>query len=197
MSGACAQDKLQGSLYPNLFSVLAVLDRLDMALIQDSLGDDFQFDWDAALEPIQSKVGLDHTNFPLSKGREQPGSSNTMVHTGVAFEPSGQSVRILEQESEQGGIVALSSERALTVGLVAVRIVRLICLVLHSARMRNPRRRSSVPKECIWARTSSSLIVTHVKLFNLVDPFSFYTERVCRLLKFEFANTLTQFCKMQ
>ncbi|GMP49445.1 hypothetical protein CsSME_00016416 [Camellia sinensis var. sinensis] len=88
MSGACAQDKLQGSLYPDLFSVL---DRLDMALIQDSLGDDFQFDWDAALEHIQSKVGLDDTNFPLSKGREQPGSSNTMVHTGVAYEPSGQS----------------------------------------------------------------------------------------------------------
>ncbi|CAL5339189.1 unnamed protein product [Camellia sinensis] len=60
-------------------------------LLHDSLGDDFQFDWDAALEHIQSKVGLDDTNFPLSKGREQPRSSNTMVHTGVAFEPSGQS----------------------------------------------------------------------------------------------------------
>ncbi|KAI7995542.1 hypothetical protein LOK49_LG11G02568 [Camellia lanceoleosa] len=88
MSGACAQYKLQGSLYPDLFSVL---DPLDMALIQDSLGNDFQFDWDAALEHIQPTVGLDDTNFPLSKGREQPGSSNTGVYTGVAVEPGGHS----------------------------------------------------------------------------------------------------------
>ncbi|GMP78362.1 hypothetical protein CsSME_00034306 [Camellia sinensis var. sinensis] len=84
MSGACAQDKLQGSLSPDL---LSVLDPLDMALIQDSLGDDFQFDWDAALEHLQPKVSLDDTIFPLPKGREQPGSSNT----GVAVEPGGHS----------------------------------------------------------------------------------------------------------
>lgn len=84
MSGACAQDKLQGSLSPDL---LSILDPLDMALIQDSLGDDFQFDWDAALEHIQPKVSLDDTIFPLIKGREQPGSSNT----GVAVELGGHS----------------------------------------------------------------------------------------------------------
>ncbi|KAL7215475.1 hypothetical protein ACSBR1_027609 [Camellia fascicularis] len=58
-----------------------------MALIQDSLGDDFQFDWDAALEHIQPKVGLDDTILPLTKGREQPGSSNI----GVAGELGGHS----------------------------------------------------------------------------------------------------------
>ncbi|KAI8021518.1 hypothetical protein LOK49_LG03G00099 [Camellia lanceoleosa] len=88
MSGACAQDKLLGSLHPDLFSVL---DPLDMALIQDSLGAAFQFDWDAALEHIQSKVGLDDIKLPLSKGREQPGTSHTTVHTSVDVEPSGQS----------------------------------------------------------------------------------------------------------
>ncbi|KAI8015587.1 hypothetical protein LOK49_LG05G01155 [Camellia lanceoleosa] len=62
-----------------------------MALIQDSLGADFKFDWDAALEHIQSKVGLDDTKLPLSKGHEQPGTSNTTVHTSVDVEPSGQS----------------------------------------------------------------------------------------------------------
>ncbi|GMP30461.1 hypothetical protein CsSME_00005122 [Camellia sinensis var. sinensis] len=92
MSGACAQDKLQGSLSPNL---LSGLDPLGMALIQDSLGNDFQFDWDAALEHIQPKVSLDDTIFPLTKGREQPGSSNT----GVAVEPGGYS---LSKDNEPG-----------------------------------------------------------------------------------------------
>lgn len=87
-SGTCAQDKLQGSLSPDLFSVL---DPLDMALIQDSLGDDFQFDWDAALKHIRPKVGLDDTIFPRTKGRKQPGSSHTGVHTSVTVEPSGHS----------------------------------------------------------------------------------------------------------
>lgn len=90
MSWACAKDKLLGSLHPDLFSVL---DPLDMALIQDSLGVDFQFDWVAAMEHIQSNVGLDDTKLPLSKGSEQPGTSNTTVHTSVAVEPSGQSPR--------------------------------------------------------------------------------------------------------
>ncbi|GMP41146.1 hypothetical protein CsSME_00011343 [Camellia sinensis var. sinensis] len=121
---------------------------------------------------MQSKVGLDDTNFPLSEAVNNLGLLILwfilvlLLNRVVSLQ-----VRILEQESEQGGIVAMSSERGLTVGLVAVRIVRLICLVLRSTRMINPRRRSSFPKECIWARTSSSLIVTRVRALQSGGSF--------------------------